>query len=355
MSNNFSNTVAYKLNMYIVPYDYIVLKCDNIKPRLLEEIKQKAKTKGKKLILIREPDNNVNLVKYINYLYPAIPKEFVLNQIKSDILSKRDNNITKSILFFAGLKDVPDNFILSIAFGKRMLFTYFESSNLIERLDSHIRIEEEYFYKLFPEFEDSHFSVDYVEDQDENIKINESTKKIMLELIKQIDALKESGDYLMVLPIIEAYLRKIDDTKLIKTSSVLIDAEYKIFLVDFDNLEVKLNSLTKCIYLLFLNHPKGILLSELILHKGELIEYYLEVSNSEDYDLMRKRIDKIIDLKSNEIYVHLSRIKSFFYKKYDKKIADDYIITGAKSRPKAISLKESKIKWMPRTWLDDFF
>ncbi len=183
--------------------------------------------------------------------------------------------------------------------------------------------------------------------EDSGIVLNDEAKKQIRTISAQIDKLKESGQYLHILPILENFIKEernvIDSTSFL--SSIIVNEDLKISLPQFNDLEIKISTLTKCIYLLFLNHKEGIYLNDLINYKVELIDYYKQLSSRDDYDKMLLSIDKIIDLNSNEIYVHLSRIKSFFYKKFDKQIADNYIINGAKKAKKSISLTSDLIIW----------
>ncbi|WP_028892246.1 hypothetical protein [Tenacibaculum sp. 47A_GOM-205m] len=183
--------------------------------------------------------------------------------------------------------------------------------------------------------------------EDSGITLNDEAKKQIKTISSQIDKLKESGQYLHILPILENFIKEerktIDSTSFL--SSIIVNEDLKISLPQFNDLEIKMSTLTKCIYLLFLNHKEGIYLNDLINYKTELIDYYKQLSTRDDYDKMLLSIDKIIDLNSNEIYVHLSRIKSFFYKKFDKQIAGNYIINGAKKAKKSISLTSDLIIW----------
>lgn len=188
-------------------------------------------------------------------------------------------------------------------------------------------------------------SVDDLEDS--GITISEEAKKEIQLISAKIEALKETGQYLHILPIIENFIKsekiKADDNSFL--SPIVVQDDLKIILTNFNNLEVKLSTLTKCVYLLFLKNKQGIHLKELEQHKSELIGYYKQLSSRDNYDKMLLSIDRIIDLSSNEIYVHLSRIKSFFYKKFNKRIADNYIVNGAKNTKKLIALNANLITW----------
>ena len=94
-----------------------------------------------------------------------------------------------------------------------------------------------------------------------------------IETIKlQLAELKTTGQLLFVLPILKRLLEeKSNEIDFNSVSRIHIDEDYNISLPYFDNLEVKLSHLTKVVYLLFYNNPKGIYISELWKYKEDLI------------------------------------------------------------------------------------
>lgn len=147
------------------------------------------------------------------------------------------------------------------------------------------------------------------------------------EIKSQLDELKASGKLLFVLPILKRMLEeKSNDIDFNSVSRILVDEDNNILLPYFDNLEVKLSHLTKVVYLLFYNNPKGIYISELWKYKEDLKTLYTNISNQLDFDKMMISIEDLVSPNSKSIYTHISRIKSAFYKLMDKQYADYYII-----------------------------
>jgi len=145
----------------------------------------------------------------------------------------------------------------------------------------------------------------------------------------QLKDLKETGQMLLVLPILKKIIKSIaNDIDLSAVSEIRISEDYKIILPYFDHLEIQMSHLTKVVYLLFYNHPRGINIKELSSYKSELKDLYSQISNQSDYDKMMKSIDDLVDPNSKSIYTHISRIKSVFYKEMDKVYADNYIISS---------------------------
>ena len=149
-----------------------------------------------------------------------------------------------------------------------------------------------------------------------------------IEAIKlQLAELKVTGKLLFVLPILKRLLEeKSNEIDFNSVSRIHVDEDYNILLPYFDNLEVKLSHLTKVIYLLFYNNPKGIYISELWKYKEDLKKLYTNISNQSDFERMMISIDDLVNPNSKSIYTHISRIKSAFYKLMDKQYADYYII-----------------------------
>ncbi|OOG66806.1 hypothetical protein [Flavobacterium sp. A45] len=154
-----------------------------------------------------------------------------------------------------------------------------------------------------------------------------------IDKLKQIESqlkeLKSNGQLLFALPILK---KIISDTAngidLGSVSKIHIDEDFNIRLPHFNNLEIPLSHLTKAVYILFYNHPKGINIKELHRYKEELKDFYSSISNQSDYDKMMQSIEDLIDPSSKAIYTHISRIKSAFYRGMDEVYAKNYIITG---------------------------
>ncbi|GFD93130.1 hypothetical protein KUL156_43020 [Alteromonas sp. KUL156] len=310
-----TNTKAYKsINIGLYKTIYLInIEESNEHQKIFVEsnitVKKLTKNKGE--------ENTFENVT--SYLFPFLKKGYLY---KNKSVFSFDNNqsgillINGSDYFFTEVKTLSSNFLQQYI------------SSLVNNEDLYEPIS--------------------IEDlEDSGITLNDEAKKQIKTISTQIDKLKESGQYLHILPILENFIKEerktIDSTSFL--SPIIVGKDLKISLPQFNDLEIKMSTLTKCIYLLFLNHKEGIYLNYLINYKIELIDYYKQLSTRDDYDKMLLSIDKIIDLNSNEIYVHLSRIKSFFYKKFDKQIADNYIIKGAKKAKKSISLTSDLIIW----------
>ena len=126
-----------------------------------------------------------------------------------------------------------------------------------------------------------------------------------------------------------------------KLSTLLITEDFRIFLPDYNNMEIKMPTLSKALYFFYLRHPEGVLFKELRDHKAELSEIYRTISPLENMDKIEKSIDDIIDSTKNSVNEKCSRIKAAFVSQFNDNLAKNYYITGSAGEPKTIKLKRS--------------
>ena len=132
----------------------------------------------------------------------------------------------------------------------------------------------------------------------------------------------------------------------VKLSHLRITRHKEIILDDFGHREVKMDALTKSIFLLYLKHPEGIRYKELCDHRSELEEIYLSISGRSDMDSIRKSIDDLTDpITSNSINEKVSRAKKAFREVVDVRIARFYFIDGRQGAAKRIALDRSLVIW----------
>jgi len=153
------------------------------------------------------------------------------------------------------------------------------------------------------------------------------------ELEQQIYELREAGHLLKLIEFLE-----ILDKKTGKLSRLRISADYKIHLTDYQNKEVKMTPLPKALFLLFLNHPEGILFKQLADYREELREIYQTISLRENIDRVRKSILDMTDPLNNSINEKCSMIRAAFLKVISDKLAVHYYITGERGEVKRIML-----------------
>lgn len=132
----------------------------------------------------------------------------------------------------------------------------------------------------------------------------------------------------------------------IELSHLKITRDNNIILDDFDAREVKMDKLSKSVFLLYLKHPEGIRYKELCDYKSELEDIYLSVSGRIDLKAIRKSIDDLTDsTMSNSINEKVSKVKKAFRSVVDDRIAKYYYIDGKQGEIKTIALDRSLVLW----------
>jgi hypothetical protein len=128
-----------------------------------------------------------------------------------------------------------------------------------------------------------------------------------------------------------------------KTSRLYIDKHFRIFLPDYNNIEIELTPLPKTLYLFLLKYPDGVFFKELYIHKKELLDIYGRIGNRTDLEQMQKSINDMTDARANSVNEKCSRIKEAFLTKLDERLAYQYIVTGNRQDAKCISLDRALV------------
>lgn len=121
-------------------------------------------------------------------------------------------------------------------------------------------------------------------------------------------------------------------------SRLVIDKDFRIFLPDYNNLEITMSPLPKAVYLLFLRHPEGIPFKRLRDYHDELLDLYKQVSNRVIESNIENSIRDITDPTKNSINEKCSRIREAFLTHFDFAYAQHYFVTGRRGEPKRITL-----------------
>lgn len=131
----------------------------------------------------------------------------------------------------------------------------------------------------------------------------------------------------------------------VKLSRLRITEKKAIVLEDFDHKEVKMDTLTKAVFLLYLKHPEGIRYKELSDYQQELEEIYSSITGREDLDSIRKSVSDLCDPLNNSINEKVSKIKKAFKDVVNEHTAKFYYIDGKKGTAKRIALDRSLVLW----------
>jgi len=126
---------------------------------------------------------------------------------------------------------------------------------------------------------------------------------------------------------------------------LIVTEDYKIVLDDGTNTEVKMEPLVKAVYLLFLNHPEGILFKHLPDYREELTGIYVKLKPLGLTDRAIQSIEDVTNPLLNSINEKCARIRGAFVGQFDDHLARHYYIDGKRGEAKKISLPRDLVVW----------
>ena len=113
-----------------------------------------------------------------------------------------------------------------------------------------------------------------------------------------------------------------------KLSRLVITADYRFVLEDYDHKEVELQPVHKAVYLLFLAHPEGIEFKRLGDYREELTRYYMATAKLLDKEKIEESVNHLVNPLDNAINEKCSRIKKTFLELMDEYTASYYFISS---------------------------
>jgi hypothetical protein len=128
-------------------------------------------------------------------------------------------------------------------------------------------------------------------------------------------------------------------------SKLVVTQDYRIFLPDYNDIEVKMEPLVKAVYILFLRHPEGIVFKELPDYRQELIDIYNELRPLGLNSRSLQSIEDVTNPFLNSINEKCARIRAAFVEKFDEHLAKNYFITGERGEAKKIILPQDLVVW----------
>jgi hypothetical protein len=315
---------------------------------------------------------NDELIDFVSYEFPDVFKgndDDKRALIKKAIQNVSNKNYSESLNLALGITDIDyPCFLHSVDYNDTEFeyrdFNYsvfnllqeegttFEEkiNNYLSAVDISINNNQYRLIELDPEDPDSTFNkigqsvTDELSKAISAIKSLDNEKLVIASLVYIITNLKDSQ------PELCENLNKVLYNTISNSnqplSRLVIDEKQRIFLSDYDNLEILMTPLPKTLFIFMLRHPEGVLLKELYLHRKELIEIYCKIGNRLDMSAIQKSIYEMTDVRSNSINEKCSRIKEAFISKIDDSVARNYYITGTKSEPKSIILDRSLVNFL---------
>ena len=130
-----------------------------------------------------------------------------------------------------------------------------------------------------------------------------------------------------------------------RLSKLVITRDYRLMLPDYNNMEIKMEPLTKAVYLLFLNHPEGILFKHLPDYRQELANIYDKLRPMGLTERALQSIEDVTNPLLNSINEKCARIRGAFVGQFDDHMAKQYYIDGLRGDVKKISLPRDLVTW----------
>lgn len=127
-------------------------------------------------------------------------------------------------------------------------------------------------------------------------------------------------------------------------SRMIIRAGGRIYLPDYSDVEIRMPTMEKAVYLLFLRHPEGIFLSSLVDFREELTEIYRKISTRGRLEDLNRRIDEVTNRLNEQMSIKISRIKKAFTDAVGKSLAEHYIIRGANAEKRTININRDLVE-----------
>ena len=167
------------------------------------------------------------------------------------------------------------------------------------------------------------------------------TAKVLRELRMTVQKLRLEGVSLMA---IHEFIDKQEPL-----SRMVITPDYRIFLPDYNDMEIEMGALPKAIYFLYLRYPEGIIYKHMQDYYNELLNIYKQLRPNTDEARLNLTITKVVNPLGNALNENIARIRKAFVEKFDEHLANNYIITGERGSQYSIPLDRELIIWRHRT------
>lgn len=163
------------------------------------------------------------------------------------------------------------------------------------------------------------------------------TERILRELRENVQKLRLEGVSLMA---IHEFIDKQEPL-----SRMVITEDYRIFLPDYNNMEIEMGALPKAVYFLFLRYPEGIIYKHMPDYYNELLGIYKQLRPNTDEARLNLTVTKVVNPLGNALNENIARIRKAFIDKFDEHLANNYIITGERGLQYFIPLDRELITW----------
>lgn len=277
----------------------------------------------------------------VQYNFPgvSVPESFSVKGIYAQIIDKLGNEITsENRLIIRYVDDALVVFDAKRSFSLLMSYLLYLRDQHAELISTRKRSRPIWKSPRIPRFMMDFFD-DLNEDRPLNkeYEFNHEMRQALLDVKEVIDDLILKG----CPP--EIFLKMINQS--VRLSRLKITKQFKIFLTDYDNMEIKMGPLPKTLFIFFLRHPEGVMYSHLQDHIDEIRMIYGHLSTNDDPEKMEESVIRLVDPFDNSINEKCASVKKAFVLKIADDIAANYYIAGEQGKHKRISLDRSLVDW----------
>jgi len=135
-----------------------------------------------------------------------------------------------------------------------------------------------------------------------------------------------------------------------KVSPLVVKADGKIILPDFNNLELQMNPTRKTLYLLILSHPEGIHPDAIVGHWHELVRIYSKLTHFDDPDQIESVVATLCNEGKTSLYSNVSHLRKDMVRLLGSNKAANYAITREADKLYHIALDRSLVVWEDEAW-----
>lgn len=175
------------------------------------------------------------------------------------------------------------------------------------------------------------------QEETEELQSIKDTAEVLRELRMTVQRLRLDGVSLMA---IHEFIDKQEPL-----SRMIITPDYRIYLPDYNNMEIEMGALPKALYFLYLRYPEGIVYKHMPDYFSELLNIYKQLRPNTDEARLHLTITKVVNPLGNALNENIARIRKAFVEKFDEHLANNYIISGERGSEYSIPLDRDLITW----------
>jgi hypothetical protein len=107
---------------------------------------------------------------------------------------------------------------------------------------------------------------------------------------------------------------------------------------ELGDLHIPLTPTEIAVYVLFMRHPEGLRITEIIDHRSELLGYMQQVSRNDDPASIVRMVDELCNAEKNALSERMSKIRGKLVRSLGSDLAEYYSISGPNGGEKKIKL-----------------